>query len=379
MANKVTGWTSPDPIHPGEHLLDFLEEANISQTELALRIGISKKAINEIVNGKSPVTQQTAFKLSKIFPVSPEFWIKLQNNYDLALAESDEKMRLEAEANLYIESFKETYKELARRGFVQANSWTKNNYIAIVRDLQKFFAVSSLAFVAEGTMQFAFRKYHRSNLNQHSLAAWVQLGKIQAQLVETMPFDREKLKARLPAIKALCCGDWHTYVGELESLLAECGVVLVCAPRFKNAPVQGATHWIDSDTVLVMLNTENQYEDRFWFSLFHELGHVLLHGKKEVYVDFDRDGVKTGEEQEADAFAKKWLVPELDEFYAVMNTRTDLKTAVQAVAKKNGVSAAIVAGCITHNHRATKRVYALMAPFQKERIAYSNITFNNPQ
>lgn len=376
MATTVTGWSSPTPIHPGEHLLDFLEEASISQAELALRIGISKKAINEIVNGKSPITQQTAFKLSKIFPVSPEFWIKLQNNYDLVLAESEEQSRLAAEADSYIGQFKETYKELARNGFVQSVSWTKNNYSTIVRDLQKFFAVSSLAFVAEGTMQFAFRKYHRNNLNQYSLAAWVQLGKIQAQLVDTKPFDKDKLKAQLPAIKALSREDWRRYVRELETLLAECGVVLVCAPRLKNAPVQGATHWIESDTVLVMLNTENQYEDRFWFSLFHELGHVLLHGKKEVYVDFDKDGVKTEEEREADAFAQKWLVPELDEFYALMDSRTDLATAVETVARKNGVSSAIVAGCITHNHKAAKRVYALMAPFQKERIMYSNITFN---
>jgi HTH-type transcriptional regulator/antitoxin HigA len=374
---KITGWNSPVLIHPGEHLVDFLEETGITQTELADRIGLSKKAINEIVNGKGPITQNTAFGLSKVFSVSPEVWINLQNNYDLALARKEEEKRLEQEAEEYIPAFRETYQELAKKGFVETYTWTKRNMLIITENLQRFFSVDSLGFVSSSTMEFAFRKYNKKSLNNYTLAAWVQLGKLQAKLIETKSFDKDRLKAHLPTIKALCREDWRRYVPELEKLLAKCGVVLVLAPRLKNAPVQGATHWIESDTVLVMLNTEHQYEDRFWFSLFHELGHVLLHGKKDVYVDFDKDGEKTKEEQEADAFAQKWLVPELDEFYALLDRKQDIKSAVETVAKQHGVSPAIVAGCITHNHKATKRIYALMAPFQKERIEYSNITFNN--
>ena len=142
----------------------------------------------------------------------------------------------------------------------------------------------------------------------------------------------------------------------------------------KCAPVQGATHWIEPDKVMVMLNADHQYEDRFWFSLFHELGHVLLHGKKDVYVDFDHDGEKTQEEREADMFAQKWLVPDIGEFYTLLG-KQDLQKAVVAFAEKNGVSPAIVAGRLTYEHSRDRRIYAMMNPFLKERILYSNLTF----
>lgn len=374
---KIIGWNSLRPIHPGEHLVDFLEESSISQAELAKRTGISKKAINEIVNGKNPITQNTALKFSKVFSVSPEFWSNLQNNYDMSVAKFEETGRLQSEIVEYIPAFKETYHELAAKGFIQKFSWTQKNLSDIAKNLQHFFAVDSLAYVQKDTMAFAFRKYNRTNLNQYTLAAWVQLGKIQAKLVETKSFDKEKLKSELPKIKSLSRKDWKEYVPELEKLLADCGVVLVFAPRFTHVPVQGATHWIESEKVLVMLNAEHQYEDRFWFSLFHELGHVLLHGKKDVYVDFDKDGEKTEEEKEADAFAQKCLIQDLDEFYALLKKTADLEGSVKKIADINGVSEAVVAGRITHDHATTQRIYALMSPFQKERIEYSNITFNN--
>jgi len=370
---KVVGWNPTRVIHPGEHLVDFLEQGGISQVELAQRTGLSKKAINEIVNKKSPITQNTAFRLSKVLAVSPEFWINLQNNYDLLLAQKEEEGRLHADTEQNIAAFKETYQELVRHAFLPKFSWTKNNLLVITKGLQQFFAVDSLAYVEKNTLSFAFRKYPRENINHYTLAAWVQLGKLQSKFVATQPFDKEALKERLPRIKALSQKSWQTYIPELENLLAECGVVLVLAPHFKHAPVQGATHWLESDKVLVMLSSDKQYEDRFWFNLFHELGHVLLHGKRDVYVDFGQDGAKTGEEQEADTFAQKWLISDFKQFYQILNQR-DLKSAINTFAKENGISPAIVAGRLTHEHADQPRIYSLMSPFQKERISYTNIT-----
>lgn len=371
---KVVGWNSTRAIHPGEHLVDFLEQSGISQVELAQRTGLSKKAINEIVNKKSPITQNTAFRLSKVFSVSPEFWINLQNNYDLLLAQKEEEERLHTDAGQNIEAFKETYQELAKHEFLQKFSWTKNNLLAITKGLQQFFAVDSLAYVEGNTLSFAFRKYQRENINNYTLAAWVQLGKLQSRFVATQPFDKEALKEALPRIKELSLKKWQAYIPELENLLAECGVVLVLAPHLKHAPVQGATHWLESDKVLVMLSADNQYEGRFWFNLFHELGHVLLHGKRDIYVDFGQDGTKTGEEKEADTFAQKWLISDMKGFYALLSQQ-NLAQAVVTFARDNNVSPAIVAGRLTHEHgAANKRIYPLMSPFQKERISYSNIT-----
>lgn len=107
---KIIGWESPVLIHPGEHLSDFLEENGINQVELAERIGISKKAINEIVKGKSRITEKTAFRLSKVFSVSPEFWVNLQSNYDALLAKKEEEKKLVDDKENHLEKFEEAVK-----------------------------------------------------------------------------------------------------------------------------------------------------------------------------------------------------------------------------------------------------------------------------
>ncbi len=76
------------PTHPGEILLEeFLRPKEISQLELAKSIGVPIQRINTLINGKRGVTPETAILLSRYFKTSPQFWMNLQSNYDLYLAE----------------------------------------------------------------------------------------------------------------------------------------------------------------------------------------------------------------------------------------------------------------------------------------------------
>ena len=72
------------PIHPGEILrYEYLEELNMTMQQLADAIGITRVRINGIVLGKRSVTPDTAFRLAKYFNTTPDFWMNLQNNYDM--------------------------------------------------------------------------------------------------------------------------------------------------------------------------------------------------------------------------------------------------------------------------------------------------------
>ncbi|GEK87290.1 HigA family addiction module antitoxin [Microbacterium aerolatum] len=76
------------PIHPGEVLLeDFIEGFGITQNKLAVSIGVSPRRINEIVHGKRAITADTALRLGRYFGISPQFWLNLQTQYELELAE----------------------------------------------------------------------------------------------------------------------------------------------------------------------------------------------------------------------------------------------------------------------------------------------------
>jgi addiction module HigA family antidote len=76
------------PVHPGEVLLEeFLEPMGLSQNRLALDIGVPARRINEIVLGKRRITADTALRLARYFGTSPQFWLGLQMDYDLDVAE----------------------------------------------------------------------------------------------------------------------------------------------------------------------------------------------------------------------------------------------------------------------------------------------------
>ncbi len=87
-----------NPIHPGEVLLEeFLKPLNLSQNRLAIEIGVDTRRINEIVLEKRSVTADTALRLARYFGTSPQFWLGLQAEYDLDIAEDNLGARLERE------------------------------------------------------------------------------------------------------------------------------------------------------------------------------------------------------------------------------------------------------------------------------------------
>jgi len=90
------------PIHPGEILLEeFLKPMGISQNRLALDIRVPARRINEIVHGKRRITADTALRLAKYFDMSPQFWLGLQMDYDLDIAEDQLAERLKSEIQVY--------------------------------------------------------------------------------------------------------------------------------------------------------------------------------------------------------------------------------------------------------------------------------------
>ncbi len=378
VTDGLYGWKSPIAIHSGEFLEDALEEYNMSQADLAERTGLSKKIINDIVKGRNPITHSTAFKLSKVFNFSAEYWMKLQQAYDTNIAHSEEEVKLVEEVKKQVSKFKETYTELKNLngGFVSGFAWTQKNLEEITSELQKFFGVHSLGFVEEGTMDFAFRKYKRKNVNPYTLSAWLRIGKIKAQSVDTQPFDVKKLKGLLPELRKLSNTTHKEYLPKVEQFLAECGVVVVYMPKMINTHVQGASKWLANDKVLLMLNTNKRTEGQFWFNLFHEIGHILLHSKKEVFIDYEKNGEKTDIEIQADNFAQKQLMPDFEEtmsFFEKQNAKVGLSRAIENTAKKEGISTAIFAGRLTNEYGDNKNIYRALSIFSKPVITHTNI------
>ncbi|NQU73921.1 MAG: HigA family addiction module antidote protein, partial [Candidatus Omnitrophica bacterium] len=291
-------------IHPGETLEDTISALKMTQAELAERTGLTKKTINEIVQGKNPITPDSAVKLGAVFGTSPTFWNNLQRRYEETLVRLKAENELEEELSL-VSNFK-CYNELAKWDYVKKTRIFKER----VLNLLNFFGISSLKLVPK-IHAIAFRQTKQKNVAKESLAAWLRCGEIDAQKKKVEKFNKEKAINSIDRLRALTMEVTEKLSKELKDICASFGIAVVFVPYFKNTHVNGATKWLNTDNALIQLSLRGKRDDIFWFTFFHELAHVLKHGKKEQFVEFDYENENSSreKEEEADEFARNTLIP----------------------------------------------------------------------
>jgi HTH-type transcriptional regulator/antitoxin HigA len=380
---EVSGWESPVAIHPGLYLQDYLEEFPMSKQELAKRIDLTPKTINEIIKGRANITNLTALKLSKVFPLSEGYWNNLQEIFFSDIARIEETKKIESEIAEHLPKYRETYKVLTDCNFVEKFDWREKNFAHIVRGLHKYFGANSLLFPEqEFNVGTAFRTYSKKNINPLTVAAWVRAGEIKASKTKVEPFDLQKLKVSISKIRSLATQKSSEYLPEIEKILAECGVVVVYMPLFKNSYAQGAVRWMSKDKVVLMLNTSKKSEDKFWFNLFHELGHIVKHSKinkdnkTKMYLDLD-DAPNNEIEKEANEYAQKQLIPDFearcDELFSTY--KNDIRRGIVQISKELELPPAIFAGRIAyHFNEQGNNVYPILSEFWKDTsISHTNV------
>lgn len=288
-------------IPPGETLLETIESLEMSQVELAQRMGMSRKTINEIIKGFAPITPETAVKLEDVLGAPASFWINLEANYQEAKA----RIKLDEEINNELAIEREIpYAEMARLGWVDKTLDKKDKVV----NSKKFFAVSSLNLIPS-TIEVAFRRSDRETTSSYALAAWLRKGEIEASKIKTDSFNKDKLIESIPNFRQLTKEEPQLFMKELSETLSSCGVALVVEPHLSKTYVNGATKWLNKNKVLLQLSLRCSFADIFWFSFFHELGHIIKHGKKEVFLEKSRGMIVDSLEKEADEFASNTLIP----------------------------------------------------------------------
>jgi len=338
----MTNIKSRDPILilPGETLIDLLEEKGMTQAELAERMGRPLKTINEIIKGKTSITPETAIQLEGVFSVPAGFWMNLESNYQVALVRFNFEEKLKEEYQI---AEKYPYKEMVKLGWISAVSDSKE----VVQSLLNFFGVISLKNVIEKNIFIGaqYRISAKKDYSKEAITAWLRKGVLEAQKINTDDFDEKKLKEAIPKIKSLMFSRPNEFMSQLTRILADCGVALVILKSLKNVPVNGVTRWISPKKALIQMSIRGKYADIFWFSLFHELGHLLLHRKKDVYIDSENEEVNKKQEDQANKFASESLIPESEcnSFTAKFKIYKDIET-LKRFAKKQGVINGIVVG-----------------------------------
>lgn len=337
---KNKGYVSPFAIHPGETVKEALEYSGMTQADLSVRTQISEKTISLILSGQQPVTPETALKLERVLDLSYDLLIGMQAQYEADSFRIQEKERLQEEVK-YLEKYA-CYNELAQLGFVAK---TKDK-LQKVEELLRFLNVNSLGSV-ENVYAPAYRRSVHANISNEALASWLHIGKIESQKREIPDFDKSVLLKNIKKMRSLTTSPAHEFSNALVELCAEAGVALVFTPRLKNTCVNGAARWLTPNKALVQVSLYQKFADIFWFTLFHELGHILKHGKKESFVDLDKQELSEME-KEADIFAQQILVPpEREKDFQEMKkelTTANVVPKVTAFARSIDLDPGIIAG-----------------------------------
>lgn len=326
---------------PGDTIQETIDAMKMRQNELAVRMGKTESKVNDIIKGKEPITVNTALILEHVLNIPASFWLAREANYreDLARIEQQEVMVKQLEwANLF------PVPELKKRGHISQ----KHKGAEIVPDLLKFFGVASSKEWSEmyldGRVSAAFRMSLSQTSNPYVVSAWLRMGELQSRSIEKKEYDAIMFKRSLLTIKSMAVKDTNQALNTLQSLCAECGVACVFTPSLPKAPISGAARWF-SNNPLIQLSDRYRTNDHFWFAFFHEAAHVLLHPKKDVFLE-DIKGTETDQEKESEAndFANNLLVK--DSFISGIKEIT--KESILAVAAKAETHPAFIVGRLQH-------------------------------
>jgi len=320
-------------VHPGEMVLDFAEYRSWSNRELAQRTDLSEQTISRIVNGKDRVTPEIAEKLGKVFNMKTSFFVNAQTLYDETLPRQIQTEEEDLAKKIH-------YTEMVKLGWLPKTTKIEEK----LKHLYGYFGLASLSNLLKvGVGEIAFRKKNGENFSPESLAIWLRKGELECLNLEIPDFDKKKLENNLDKIKKLTLKPFDEIKQELKEILLECGVILCYTPKLTNSCVNGASRWYDNN-ILIQISDLGKKEDIFWFTLFHELGHVLKHlynAKKKAFIDLE-DEEKNEFEIEADNFAKDTLIT--DNLYQEF-IKDDLNDAnIKTFAKNLGIHEGVVAG-----------------------------------
>jgi len=335
-------------IPPGEYLEEVLKELGMTKNELAKRMDRPAPKLSAIFKGSKAITPETALRLEKVVGVPAHIWTGLESEYRLAIAriqEKKEREQLKAESE-YVTLFR--YAELVKMGAVNKYARPVDKVLA----LHHFFGVTSLKAIPNlKRYQPAFRTGQKATKGSkpEAIASWLRMGERTAAQIHCGPFNSKALKKAVDNIRAMTRQSPEHFQDALKNILADHGVALVICPQMRSTGIHGATFWMGSGKAVVMMTLRYKWADIFWFSLYHELGHVLLHGRNTVVLEGENKNMRSGKmEAEADKFAADILIPPkaYNEFLA---GNRDYRNDILRFAKKLDISPGIVVGRLQHD------------------------------
>ena len=367
MAVRSPGQQRDWVVSPGEILAEALEERGMSQSELARRMGRPVKTINEIIHAKATVTPETALQLELVLGIPASLWVNLEGSYRRHLAERESLAAFAGLAD-WLKQF--PVKDLARHGFIDRNGTTEKQ----VSQLLAFFGTANPDALERrwGKPLAQYRKSVAYKGSEQSRAAWLRWGELLAEDMDLEPVDARGLSvvaSQLPRLSRVA--PLEAALDQARSSLREVGVALIVLPEFEGTRLSGAARWLPRGVAVAQLSLRHKTDDHLWFSLMHEIGHILDRPRHDFVDAVEAPPSEYDDpqaEQRANAFARDVLVASNALQAFLDRGRLDARS-LRSFAEEVNVSPGIIVGRLQHDgvippgrHNSLKRTVEFINP-----------------
>lgn len=328
-------------ICPGETIRESIEALGLTQKEFAARLGISEKHLITLLNGECALTNEMALKLENATGTPARIWNAFESGYREQLT----KIKMAQEIEEHSDWLKAMpFKEIVAHLNIPHTKDLSEKYFSIL----KFFGVADYEAWEKSRPSSAYRKgatFKDSSLKQQcAIQTWLRFIELRAMEIDVPEYNKSLFKTAVEQIRTLTTLQPEEFIPQIQSLCNQAGVIFILEKEILGASVNGAVRWIrQNKTPVICLNLRGKYNDIFWFTFFHEAGHLLV-GKKDLFIDLPGQ-LSSEEEDKANRFAINILFPnqtinELGSFQT--------KEQIKAFAQKINLHPGCVAGQMAH-------------------------------
>ena len=303
--------------HPGYYIQEELEALEMTQEEFAKRLDTTPKNLSILIRGEQSLSIDMAMKLARFFGTSINFWLNLQNAFNIKLAEFRSEEETERE-RILLKSFDYKYFENGNESV--AHTGKKDEQIL---NLRKYLGVSTLSVFRKRDVTTFFRSAADEMTEDEIIKAnvMVQIAVNKAMKIDAPRYNRKKLEELLPYILEETINE-KAFYPFLREAFRHAGVVFIAVPNMPGSTIIGAVRRVN-EKMLMMMNGKRMNADVFWFTIFHEIGHIL---NGDYGITVEHEAMENDPEYEADRFAEKMLIPENEYKDFVENNVFTMKT-----------------------------------------------------
>lgn len=333
-------WASP----PGNTIAAALEQKGITSLQFARLIGQNEEFVSRLFSGSEIITNKLATHLSEHIGASPKFWLTRETQFRTDMVAQETFYRQEWVKSLPI-------KDMIKFGWI-------NDSVNLLQECLSFFGVSDFYDWQEKYIKLiqvpAYRITKTYESDPASIASWLRQGEIIGKRTPCKEWNKAKFEESLENIKSLTRKKSpRQFLPLLKEICADCGVAVAIVRTPTGCRASGATRFLSAQKALIMLSFRYRSDDQFWFTFFHEAGHLILHDDKSLFLESVDRTVIDQREEEANAFAGETLIP--FKFQKELSKLKRNKRDIIDFAMRLDISPGIVIGQMQHHDILDKK------------------------